>query len=177
MATLPIYNELSKQEEPKPVSSDDTSIPVIEIDMNEPGLTLFKIIKRTNEVILNTPDDRQIRIYFVSSETLSYTFWVNYFEYVATLPNPPRLVIIYRGFLHFENLQLFLLDIPVLVNSNCNLIYRKERLHDILNNISKNVEIRQNFLKRFFEYYKNLDYFTSDDLTELQVLGLEFQTF
>lgn len=151
----------------------------LEIDMNESNLTLFQVIQRTSKFLNQFDSEKQLSIYFVSGfkQNNVYDFWNEYYLYLKNIPNPERLTIIFRGYLHLWNLGIFFLDIPVIVNKDCKIIYDKSKLHDILEGLSDNIEIYQKFSRRFLDYYKNMNYIVINDLSELQKLGIEFQTF
>jgi hypothetical protein len=160
-------------------TSDPISNPVLEIDMNEVNLTLFQLIHRTKKIIDSIPEDAGITIYFVSGfkNHNTYEFWNEYFNYLNSIPNPGRLLLIFRGYIHLQNLGFFFLNVPVMLSRDCKIIYSSANLHEILNLLSANREIYNNFSSRFFDFYRKFTYFVSEDTNELSILGFTFQTF
>lgn len=166
----------------KPNMLQDQSIEpkriIVEVDMNEPNTTLYRTIQKTKAKIDEIPDDIPVTIYLVNgSKENTYEFWNQYFEYLNTIPNLERLNIIYRGFIHYENLGFFFLNCPVILSNSCELIYDSRRLFDIMKLLSTNQSTYQKFTSRFLGFYKNFTYIVIEDLTELNILGLNFQVF
>jgi hypothetical protein len=152
---------------------------IVEVDMNETNLTLFQVIHRTRKVIDELPDDSQIAIYFVSGfkNHNTYDFWNEYFEYLGTIPNLGRMTIIYRGYIHFQNLGFFFIGCPVLLNKGCKVIFDSAQLFEIMKLLGTDPGIYGKFTSRFLGFYRNFNYIVGEDLRELQLLGFNFQSF
>lgn len=169
---------LETPKEPHNQLSQDQRV-IVEVDMNEANLTLFQVIHRTRKVVDELPSDRQIAIYFVSGfkQHNCYDFWNEYYEYLQCIPNLERLTIIYRGYIHFQNLGFFFIGCPVILNKSCKLVFDSRQLFDIMKLICHDSGIYGKFTSRFLGFYRNFNYIVSEDLTELQLLGFQFQTF
>lgn len=152
---------------------------IVEVDMNESNLTLFQVIYRTRKVIDSLPDDAPIGIYFVSGfkSQNCYDFWNEYYDYLSSIPNLGRISIIYRGYIHLQNLGFFFLGCPVILNNSCKVIIDPSQTYEIMRLFSKDTEIFNKFNSRFLGFYKDFNYIVSDKLQELEILGFSFQTF
>ena len=104
--------EKSKKEEPIDESLDETAVELIpkyrlDIDMNEPNLTLMSLIQRTKVAVEQLADDEILGIYLVSSSPENpYNFWNDYFDYLKVIENPK--IFYFRGYLQFWNLGFFI---------------------------------------------------------------------
>lgn len=152
---------------------------IVEIDMNETNLTLFQVIHRTRKVTDEFPLDRQIGIYFVSGFKAhnTYDFWNDYFDYIATIPNLERITIVFRGYIHLQNLGFFFIGCPVLLNRGCKLVFDSNQLFEVMKLFANDPQIYGKFSSRFLGFYRNFTYIVSEDLNELSILGFEFSTF
>jgi hypothetical protein len=175
---IPTTIPLETPKEPyNQVSQDSRAI--IEVDMNEVNLTLFQVIHRTRKVIDELSSDRQIAIYFVSGFKAhnTYDFWNEYFDYISSIPNLSRITIVYRGYIHLQNLGFFFIGCPVLLNKSCKIVFDSNQLFDIMKLLSQDPQIYGKFTSRFLGFYRNLSYIVSEDLNELSLLGFTFSTF
>lgn len=174
----PIGTPLETPKESYNQLSQDPRI-IVEVDMNEANLTLFQVIHRTRKVIDELPADKEIGIYFVSGFKAhnTYDFWNEYFDYLQSIPNLERLTVIYRGYIHFQNLGFFFIGCPIILNKSCKLVFDSTQLFEIMKLLTQEPEIYGKFTSRFLGFYRNFNYIVGEDLTELQLLGFTFSTF
>lgn len=147
---------------------------ILHIDMNQTDLTLSILIQKTKEIVDKIESDKILGIYLVSGfkEFHVYDFWNDYFEYLQNIEN--RIAIIYRGYLHFQNLGFLMTNEDNAILKGSKLIYDSKKLHEIMNLFSKDQRIFNNFSSRFLGHYKNYHYFVLEDLNELQLIGFNF---
>lgn len=164
---MDIYDELPKQDVIKNGSG------LIEIDFSKTH-TLLELIKLVKD---NLPQDETLErtLYFVCGKRCGENDYNEFFNYLATLPNP--LTFVFRGYIHPDFVRLFFLrvNIPTLISVDSRLIYEPSKLYLLLRNITG--KSFQNFAKVLQEKYIHHDHPISMDVTELESLGFNIEKF
>ena len=133
---------------------DLTPQELVEIDMDDPNLTLCKIIKSTRSVVDQLSNDIPVGIYLVSTMDVGHQFWDDYFKWVETLPNPT--VLLFRGNLQLHYCRFFLIGKNVQLLPGVKLIYNSFKLDKYLEMFSCDRELFNNFCQKYFDEYKNI---------------------
>lgn len=163
-----IYDELPNQSSLK---SEDGKL--IEIDFSK-NHTLLELIKQVKDK-LPFNDELGMTLYFVCGKKCGENDYNEFFNYLATLPNP--LTFVFRGYIHPDFVRLFFLrvNIPTLISVDSRLIYDPSKLYLLFRNM--NGKSFQNFAKVLQEKYIHYDYPTLMDVTELESLGFNIEKF
>lgn len=145
---------------------------MLDIDMDNVDLTLFHLIKKTQDILDSLPENEYLGIYLVSGSSYSVNnFWDDYFAWVIDKGFKVKWFV--RGKLHFQNIGFLLSNNPVFILSGTTLMYDASRLNQVLKTLSQDRDLFQNFMTRYLELYKN--YFILQlDFSELTFIGLKF---
>lgn len=149
----------------------DPSGVLIEIDLSGPKKSLMELINLVRQSIEGKPDDLRMTIYFVSGSELTQNDWSSLIDYLISLPNPKHIV--YRGFIHPETLRVLTNFNTLTIDKDVKLLYIADKVPVIMKSLLNRPDIFRKFMERWIEHYKNIDRGLLD-LTELQVLGFEF---
>ena len=132
------------------------------IDLNE-DITLLQLIQRFNQ----SPQTPHMILYFVCGKTSpKFIDIVPFINFIKTTVQS-NIEIVYRGYIHLNLLDIFLEFEKIHVNSNCQLIFDKNLVHDAIKSLTKNRSILQAFLGQFY-FSKSSSII---DIDEVQSMG------
>ena len=150
---------------------DDEESALIEIDLSQ---NLHNLCKPIRDYLKDKPETLNLSIYFVSGTTSSPDIHL-FLDYLKTLPNP--ISVYFRGIIHTSLLPLFFKFENILVDKDCRLKYDPKELDILMFNLLINPMIFNKFIQRFSSEYHRIKSETYFDLTELNTLGFNLQTF
>lgn len=161
-------------EDEKTKIQQSTSLEIhAEIDLSETK-SFYDLIQPIRNFLKDKPEDFVMTVYFVSGKTCSKDIKL-FTNYLKSVQNPIR--IIFRGILHMEMMGLLLSYDEISLDQSCKLLYSKEKLHDFLIDLLDYPDFFRKFLQRFTEEYWKLQDGSALDITELNLLGIQFKTF
>lgn len=144
---------------------------LIEIDLSQ---NLYNLCKPIREYLKDKPETLNLSVYLVSGTTSSPDIHL-FLDYLKTLPNP--ISVYFRGIIHVNLLPLFFKFENILVDRDCRLKYDPKELDILMFNLLVNPMIFNKFIQRFSTDYHRIKNETYFDLTELNILGFNLQTF
>jgi len=144
---------------------------LIEIDLSQ---NLYNLCKPIRDHLKDKPETSHLNVYFVSGTTSSPDIHL-FLDYLKTLPNP--ISVYFRGIVHTNLLPLFFKFEKILVDKDCRLKYDPKELDILMCNLLFNPMIFNNFVQRFSSEYYKIKSQTYLDLTELNMIGFNLQTF
>lgn len=136
------------------------------------GKSLYEMIEPVRLILFDKPKTNVV-IYLICGKKCS-TELNDFCEYLLDLDHD--LNIFLRGYIHPELLKLVLIK-SIKVHNKCKLVYTHKNLHQFLQELRQNQVILTNFMRRFLDHYYLLPKENLLDLTELNMIGLEIETF
>lgn len=150
-------------------TANDETILFLDIERD----SLFELTQKIRNFTINRPSGSEIKVYIVSGHTANRDLSI-FVDYVKSLDYDFTFII--RGIVHCDFLQL-LVSPKTLVESNTKFFYCRQRLHDTMASLMENPKVFRLFVQRFIDHYHKQPSDFYLDVTELQTLGFEFQTY
>lgn len=143
---------------------------MLEVDISYPE-TLFSMSRPIREFLSDKPDDYQLTLYLVCGNVPSVDAGL-LFEYIKDVTQP--ILIVFRGIIHFDFIQIFI-DNTVYISTQSQIMYSKQKLHNTMKNFMIKPECFKRFMQRFIDEYWKLDEGNLLPISELKILGIEFE--